>query len=72
VHQTTLAAQALDGTFLLQCGPTSTGPWVTCKDQGANAATTTANAIFSFSNATQWVRGSWNRTSGRIKAWLTY
>ena len=71
-HQTTQVAQALDGTFLLQCGPTSSGPWVTCKDQGGSATSATSNTAFNMTNAVLWVRGSWTKTSGRIKAWLTY
>lgn len=71
-NMATKAEAALSGTFLLQCGPTNTGPWVTCKDTGANAVTTTSNTIFHLSNAVLWVRGSWTKTAGRVKAWLTY
>ena len=65
-------ATTLSGTFLLECGPTKTGPFVTCKDQAGNATTTTSNTIFNIDDSVLWMRGSWAKTAGEVKAWLNY
>lgn len=60
------------GTVLLQCGPTVTGPWQTCKDAGNNAVTSTANAHFNLSSTIQYLRASWTKTKHRVTVWLNY
>lgn len=61
---------ALSGTALLQCAPTANGPWITCKDRGNTAVSTTSNATFNMEDAVLWVRGSWTKTAGKIKMWI--
>lgn len=62
---------SLSGTALLQCAPTSNGPWITCKDRGNTAVSTTSNATFNMEDAVLFVRGSWQKTSGKVKVWIT-
>lgn len=68
---TNATGNALRGTFALECGPTSSGPWVTCKDQAGNAVSTTSLAVFNLSDAFTWLRGKWTKNGlGNVKAWL--
>jgi len=67
---TTRAAASLSGTALVQCGPTATGPWVTCAQEDGTAISTTANGILQWSDVAAYVRVSWAKTAGRISAWL--
>lgn len=66
----TKAATTLDGTFLVQCGPTLTGPWVTCQTEAGTAISTTTNKTMQWSDSVYYVRGSWAKTSGRLDAWI--
>lgn len=74
---TTLAT--IPGTAVLQCGATSSGPWVTSKDLGAStAASATTSTLFTVDELCQWYRIGWTSTrpaDGRprsISAWLLY
>lgn len=67
---TTKAAAALSGTALVQCGPTSSGPWVTCAQEDGTAISTTSNSSLQWSDVSAYVRVSWAKTAGRISAWL--
>lgn len=60
------------GTVLLQCGPSSTGPWTTCKDVGGNAVSSTSNGHFNLESMIPYVRASWTRTKHRVSVWLYY
>lgn len=74
VQGTAMAAKtdaALDGTALVQCGPTKTGPWVTCQNEAGTAISTTTNKVMQWSDSVNYVRISWAKTTGRIKAWLS-
>lgn len=63
----------LSGTAALQCAPTSSGPWVTCKDKGGTAVTTTnANAVFNLHDLFPYIRVVWTRTSQKLTAYLLY
>lgn len=61
---------ALDGTVVLQCGPTISGPWLTAKDQAANAISATAIGTWNLDSACAFFRATWTRTTGNISAWL--
>lgn len=66
-------AFTLSGTAALQCAPTSTGPWVTCKDKGGTAVTTTnANAVFNLHDLFPYIRVVWTRTTQKLTAYLLY
>lgn len=60
------------GTLLVQCGPTSSGPWVTCQNEAGTAISTTTSKVMQWSDAVAYVRVSWAKTSGKIKAWLNW
>jgi hypothetical protein len=60
------------GTLLVQCGPTSSGPWVTCVQQDSTAITGTGSYILSWDDATAYIRASWARTTGEISVWLNF
>jgi hypothetical protein len=64
------AAAALSGTALVQCGPSSDGPWVTCAQEDGTAISTTANAALQWSDVSAWVRVSWAKTAGKVKVRL--
>ena len=69
------AAAALSGTVLIECGPTSSGPWVTCaQDQTADggAVSTTANAMMTWVDASPYIRASWAKTAGEVSVWLNW
>lgn len=69
-NMSTRAEAALSGTALVQCGPTSTGPWVTCAQEDGTAISTTANGVYQWSDVAAYVRVSWAKTAGRVSAWL--
>ena len=71
---TTLAAAALSGTVLVQCGPTSSGPWSTClnNNYAQTAVSTTANGTLTWRDAAAYIRVSWAKTAGRVKVWLNW
>lgn len=64
--------QDLRGTATVQCGATSTGPYVTAKDINGNAVTTTANASFDINSLCRYARVVWTRTSNKISTWMFY
>ncbi len=66
---------SLPGTATLQCAPTSSGPWVTSKDVGANAVSATTSTLFNVDSYCQYVRGTWTKTGSgarSISMWLLY
>jgi hypothetical protein len=70
VTSTAGAASTLDGTFLIQVGPTSSGPWITANQQDSTAISMTANGVLSWDDSMPYVRASWTKTSKAIKAWF--
>ena len=68
------ANAALAGTVLVECGPTSNGPWNTCIANGyaQTAVSTTSNAIFTWSDASAYIRASWAKTTGEVSVWLNW
>lgn len=77
VHVTGIAtaghtATTLDGTFLVQCGPSSNGPWSTCAQQDGTAVSFTANGYMSWDGAEAYIRASWAKTTKQVSAWLTW
>jgi len=68
------ANAALSGTVLIQCGPTSSGPWYTCVDNSyaQTGITTTSNAVFTWSDASAYIRASWAKTAGEVNVWLNW
>lgn len=68
------AAASLSGTALVECGPTSSGPWTTCVDNSyaQTAVSTTANGTRTWTDASAYIRASWAKTAGRVKIWLNW
>ena len=69
------ALAIVPGTEVVQCGPTSTGPWVTAKTQADTSMSTTTATIFTMNDFCQWVRVNWTRTgtgTSTISTWLLY
>lgn len=64
----------MSGTVVAQCGPTSSGPWVTCTDRSyaQTAASVTTNTTFTWDDAATYVRLKWTSgtVGGKLKAWL--
>jgi len=71
-NMSTLAADSLSGTALIQCGPTSSGPWFTCVQEDSTAISLTANGGLQWSDMYPFVRASWAKTAGRASVWLYY
>jgi hypothetical protein len=69
VDMTTVAAT---GTLLVQCGPSSSGPWETCVQQDGTAITGTGSYTLSWDDAAAYVRASWARTTGKISVWFNF
>jgi hypothetical protein len=65
---------ALSGTVLVECAPSSAGPWSTCVDNGyaQTAVSTTANGTRTWTDASAYVRASWAKTAGLVKVWLDW
>ncbi len=65
---------SLSGTVLIQCGPTSSGPWNTCVNSSyaQTAISTTSNGTFTWSDAAAYIRASWAKTAGEVSVWLNY
>lgn len=68
----TTTSAALSGTALVQCGPTSTGPWTTCvnNNYAQTAVSTTANASVTWEDVSSYIRVSWAKTAGLVKVWI--
>ena len=68
----TKAEASLSGTALVQCGPTTAGPWTTCvnNNYAQTAVSTTANAALTWEDVSSYVRVSWAKTAGRVSVWL--
>ena len=66
----------MSGTLLVQCAPTTNGPWSTCvaNDYAQTAVSKTTNGTLTWKDAVAYVRLKW--TSGtvgtKIKAWLNW
>lgn len=62
----------LSGTALIQCAPTSNGPWQTCAQEDGTAISVTANGTpLQWSDVVSYVRIKWTNTARCMKAWLT-
>lgn len=66
----------MSGTVLIECAPTSSGPWSTCvaNDYAQTAVSRTTNGTFTWSDAIAYVRLKWTAgTVGtKMKAWLNW
>jgi len=66
----------MSGTAIIQCGPTSSGPWSTCvaNDYAQTAVSRTTNGTFTWSDAAAYVRLYWTSgtVGGKLKAWLNW
>lgn len=75
-NATTQTFKNMSGTILVQCAPTSSGPWSTCvaNDYGQTATSKTTNGTFTWSDAAAYIRLQWTAgTVGtKIKAWLNW
>lgn len=61
------------GTFRLECAPTATGPWQTCKDKGNNSVTATnSNVTFHLDDLVQYVRAYYLQSKHKLTVWLFY
>lgn len=69
------ATTTLPGTLAIQCGPTISGPFVTAKGQGGNAATSTTTGVFVLEDFCPFYRLSWTKTgtdTRSISSWIIY
>lgn len=66
----TTTSAALSGTALVQCGPTSSGPWTTCAQEDGTAISLTSNGSLQWSDVASYIRVSWAKTAGLVKVWL--
>lgn len=68
----TTTSAALSGTALVQCGPTSNGPWSTCvaNNYAQTAVSMTSNGSMTWTDVASYVRVSWAKTAGLVKVWL--
>lgn len=66
----------MSGTVLVQCAPTSGGPWSTCiaNDYGQTAVSRTTNGIFTWTDSFPYIRLNWTggTKGGKLKAWLNW
>lgn len=61
----------LSGTALVQCAPTSNGPWQTCaQEDGTSISATSNGAPLQWSDVTAYVRVKWTTTARCMRAWL--
>lgn len=63
------------GSVTIQCAPTASGPWVTCKDKGGSSAAATTNTVFNLDDLSRYIRAVYARTTNGIKkisVWLFY
>lgn len=75
-NASTATFKNMSGTVLVQCGPTSSGPWSTCiaNDYAQTAVSRTTNGIFTWADAAAYIRLQWTGgTLGtKLKAWLNW
>jgi hypothetical protein len=64
----------LSGTVLVECAPTSAGPWNTCiaNNYAQTAVSLTANGTQSWESASAYIRASWAKTAGEVSVWLNW
>lgn len=63
--------KAMSGTAKVECSNSNAGGWVTCKDRGNVAVTTTANAVFTLDDSFTYLRFVWTQTGDRVYFFLT-
>ena len=71
----TTEASSLAGTVALQCGLTSSGPWVVAKDRAGSATSATSSTVFDLDTLCQYVRASYLKSAAgapNISVWLLY
>lgn len=68
--------KSMSGTTLVECAPTTAGPWSTCvaNDYAQTAVSRTTNGSFTWSDVSNYVRVKWTGGTVKtwIKAWLSY
>lgn len=71
-----LTFKNMSGTAIVQCAPTSSGPWSTCIANGyaQTAISLTTNNVMTWKDATPYIRFKWTAgTVGtKLKAYLNY
>ena len=60
------------GTVAVQCAPTATGPWVTCKDRANTATSATTNTYFVLDDFARYVRAAYTQGKHGVTVWLSY
>lgn len=64
----------MSGTAIMQCGPTSSGPWSTCvaNDYAQTAVSLTSSGSITWTDSAPYVRFRWTAgtTGKKLKAWL--
>lgn len=66
----------MSGTALVQCAPTSSGPWSTCvaNDYAQTAVSKTTNGTMTWSDAVAYIRLQWTSSTvgTKLKAYLNW
>jgi hypothetical protein len=67
----------MSGTLIAQCGPTSSGPWVTClqgQSSAGAAVSLTTNTVTFWEGASSYIRFQWTSGTigGKLKAWFNW
>ena len=75
-NATTTTFKNMSGTALVQCAPTSSGPWSTCiaNDYGQTAVSRTTNGSFTWRDGFHYIRLYWTAgTLGtKLKAYFNF
>lgn len=75
-HATSTTFKNMSGTAIVQCAPTSSGPWSTCiaNDYAQTAVSLTANNQITWSDAVAYIRFKWTAatTGTKLKAFLNW
>jgi hypothetical protein len=66
----------MSGTAIVECAPTSSGPWSTCVNEGGTAISKTTNGTQQWEDAVAYVRVKWTASASavgkKVKMWLNW
>jgi len=75
-NATSATFKTMSGTAIVQCAPSSNGPWSTCinNNYAQTAASLTANNTFSWEDAVAYIRVKWtaSTTGQKVKIFLNW
>lgn len=59
------------GTGIVECAPTTSGPWSTCAQEDGTAISFTAPGNLSWTGLSDYIRVTYTKSKHSLKAWLT-